>query len=503
MSLLITASPGEFRALREFLHESLYTEAEILERLQFDGLYLVLAGKRPEGHWNYSDALGLLIRLLLLGDTVSATELEALIPSEVLSVMEAVGLLDDADRQAEHRYAPVMLYPVGNLFIASDRFSNPDGSPFCAPDDVVYPAITKNSAEFLTILPSRHCNSMLELCGGTGAAVIGASFRGIADHCWTEDIAARATEFAEFNIRLNGVENVVALTGDLYEPVDGQRFDRIIAHPPYVPAKTPKWVFRDAGDSGEAVTHRIISGAPDHLEPGGVLYCLALGLERKEEPLEGRLRGWLGEKHNEFDVLMVESDTFTPERIASLPVLSGQRSVQEYQEYRRQFADSGVDQFCYGLMVVQRAREDRPVFTVRRTSSRRTGSLEIEWLITSQTHFALEPNRLALLDEKPCMTKDMALEVVHGFRDRELMPTGFRLRTDYPFELTCEIQPWTAQLIAKCDGTRTGRELYSFCRESGLIVGEVTAEDFTILIRDLVSGGFLNVNSVSLPGAAG
>jgi methylase of polypeptide subunit release factors len=35
---------------------------------------------------------------------------------------------------------------------------------------------------------------------------------------------------------LNDVSNVTVLQGDLYDPVQGQRFDRITIHPPYVPA---------------------------------------------------------------------------------------------------------------------------------------------------------------------------------------------------------------------------------------------------------------------------
>ena len=66
-----------------------------------------------------------------------------------------------------------------------------------------------------------------------------------------------------------------ALRGDLFAAVGAQRFDLILANPPYVPGPPPpaRGAARatDAGADGRAILDRICAGAAAHLTPGGVL----------------------------------------------------------------------------------------------------------------------------------------------------------------------------------------------------------------------------------------
>lgn len=90
------------------------------------------------------------------------------------------------------------------------------------------------------MIPASPCERFLELCCGTGIAALLAARNG-AKHAYAFDIAARSVPFAEFNRRLNGLESVTIREGDLYSPSAGERFDRIVAHPPYVPVLQPKY----------------------------------------------------------------------------------------------------------------------------------------------------------------------------------------------------------------------------------------------------------------------
>jgi len=58
-----------------------------------------------------------------------------------------------------------------------------------------------------------------------------------------------------------------SIEGDLYAPVMGRRFDVVAAHP-LGAFDGDAMVFRDGGDSGEAIIRRIIEGIP-HLRNGG------------------------------------------------------------------------------------------------------------------------------------------------------------------------------------------------------------------------------------------
>src|SRR5690606_36116914 len=131
----------------------------------------------------------------------------------------------------------VRLYPTEGLYIISDL--DPEAPGAAELDELeplvhVFSAITSLTGSYMKQLPDTPCERFLELCGGTGiAALVVARFAG---HAWTADITARSTAFAAFNAQLNGLSNVSAVQGDLYEPVRGMTFDRIVAHPPYVPA---------------------------------------------------------------------------------------------------------------------------------------------------------------------------------------------------------------------------------------------------------------------------
>jgi len=114
---------------------------------------------------------------------------------------------------------------------------------------------------------------VLELCAGPAVAGLTAA-REHAAHLTTVDVSRRAALCAAVNGRLNGFY-VRARRGDLFEPIAGERFDLIVANPPYVPGiKPPRagaaraW---EGGGDGRAVIDRICAHASDHLNPRGVL----------------------------------------------------------------------------------------------------------------------------------------------------------------------------------------------------------------------------------------
>ena len=121
--------------------------------------------------------------------------------------------------------------------------------------------------------PLRSGAAILELCAGPGLAGIAAA-RSRGATLTTVDVSRRAALNARINGWLNGVR-VRAVRGDLYGAVSGERFDLILANPPYVPGPPPpaRGAGRatDAGADGRAILDRICSGAAGHLAAGGTL----------------------------------------------------------------------------------------------------------------------------------------------------------------------------------------------------------------------------------------
>lgn len=479
--------------VREFFIRSGYTEQTVCQRLGLGAQHEVLSRKAPLMQAPAEDAAGVLIRLFLEGGYAE----ESLLPTAVAGALEKLGLLAADSDRPECRYATVFLYPLGGLFIASDRWNHPDGSHFTPPEDIVYPAITKNTYRFMSMLPSGACARFLELCSGAGAAALAAA-SGCAAQAWAVDITGRSTRFAEFNRLLNGLENVTVFQGDLYAPVEAMAFDRIVAHPPYVPALSRKWIFQDAGAEGEDITRNIVAGLPRHLSPGGRLYCLALGADVAGEPFERRLRGWLGEDEGQFDCLLAVVETHTPTEIASQPLMRGEIAHAEFVSRRDAFTSAGIERFVYGLMVLERhAVEGRPPFTARRQLGPRTGSAEFEWAMRWEAFAASPESAARLLEARPKISPSLELQVVHRPGEGGLAPASFTVAANYPFNMECKIEPWTAAMLPACDGVRTCRELHQLCRERGWIPPQVQPEEFASFLATLISGGFLEIEGFS------
>jgi release factor glutamine methyltransferase len=115
--------------------------------------------------------------------------------------------------------------------------------------------------------------AILELCSGPALAGLAAARRWGAA-LTTVDIARRSVINARVNGWLNGV-GVTALRGDLFDAVAGERFDLILANPPYVPGGPPPaggpGRATDAGADGRALLDRICATVARYLRPGGTV----------------------------------------------------------------------------------------------------------------------------------------------------------------------------------------------------------------------------------------
>jgi release factor glutamine methyltransferase len=115
---------------------------------------------------------------------------------------------------------------------------------------------------------------VVDVCTGSGLLAVTAALCGA--QATAIDVSRRAVLCAALNARLNGVR-VRALHGDLLAPVGGERFDVIVANPPYLPADDDALPARgparawDAGRDGRALLDALLAQAPAHLAPGGVL----------------------------------------------------------------------------------------------------------------------------------------------------------------------------------------------------------------------------------------
>lgn len=142
-------------------------------------------------------------------------------------------------------------------------------------------------------LPDVSGAHVLELCSGSGALALTAAARGAA-RVVAVDRSQRAVVAARVNARLNRLAQVEVRRGDLLEAVLPQeRFDLIVANPPYLPAETDDDARWDAGPDGRGVLDRIVARAPDRLRPGGRLALVQSGFAGLQETVSALERAGL------------------------------------------------------------------------------------------------------------------------------------------------------------------------------------------------------------------
>jgi len=175
----------------------------------------------------------------------------------------------------------------------------------------------------------------LDLCTGSGIFAIYAADK--ASWVVATDISRRALKFAKKNTKRNKISNIRFRRGDLFGPVEGEKFDYIATNPPFVPVppNLSAALHSDGGSDGLCLVRRILEQAENYLKPDGrmQMYSLTLGNET-ETLLEELLRKNLGNRR----VTMVSMYS------EPLPLEEFTADLEHYpvQEWREELAGMGL-----------------------------------------------------------------------------------------------------------------------------------------------------------------
>ena len=134
--------------------------------------------------------------------------------------------------------------------------------------------------------PGRPRVRVLDLCCGSGTVAVSVASERESAEVTAVDISPEAAALTGENAAEAGVsDRVRVLVGDLYAPLGpGERFELVVANPPYIPsaklATMPREVVDwepmaalDGGPDGLDAFRRILDGLPGRLERGGHLAC--------------------------------------------------------------------------------------------------------------------------------------------------------------------------------------------------------------------------------------
>lgn len=246
-----------------------------------------------------------LARLFYLECEETRRLLAGAIPRTEQRALASAGLLDLNRTNVRAR---LRIDVVAGLHLLADRrFAAPDRRALGLPcGDMVYPP-GSDSVLLATMAESLAGERVLDLC--TGSGVQGLALARSAGRVVGIDVGPRAVAVARANARLNGIGNFEARHGDLYRPVAGERFDLVVANPPFVASPVGGPAYHSGGPYGDRVLARVVRGFGAHLTAGGRAVAISHLALRAGEEIGDRIRPWLAELRGRALVLLLEEGT--------------------------------------------------------------------------------------------------------------------------------------------------------------------------------------------------
>ena len=216
------------------------------------------------------EALALVLHALHLRHDIPADYLDARI-----TVAESAAVAELFAQRLDRRIPAAYL-------IGEARFA---GLDFDVDENVLIPRspIAELIEEgFAPWLDADQVSSVLDLCCGSGCIGIACAYAFPSALVDLADISSAALDVATRNIERHALESRVrALRADVYEGLDGERYDLIVSNPPYVSSAEMQGLpaeYRhepelglEAGDDGMDVVARILAGGAEYLSPGGIM----------------------------------------------------------------------------------------------------------------------------------------------------------------------------------------------------------------------------------------
>jgi len=482
----------EFAQVRNFFRSAEFDDATVCRALAIDAMSDMASVRWDEIRLDTLSApLRWCIETFVRGTPPPAQQSRALCGEETFAAFRSLGLLRAARHDPAAIVSPIWLYPIAGFIVVSDRHDDPEGETFVPPEDIVFPALHAGTLSFLRLLPATRGGEALDLCGGAGIGAL--HLARSARLAVTADVTERAAFFAAFNGRLNDMP-ISSVCGDLYEPVKSQQFDLISAHPPYVPAVGTHMVFRDAGDTGEEITRRVIEGLPAHLHCGGicVIVCTARDTEK---PFEQRARDWLGPVAPEFDVILsVEKVRSVEDVVASMRERGMITGDEQAQAVTARLRALDTRHFVSGALIMRRCAEPVLEAPVRLRLSDDATAADFERLFAWRRHARWSDFSRWLAESRPRLAPDLQLTVRHAVHEGELVPADCVFSKERGIRTELRIERWVVPLIARFDGDRSVAQVYAAARNAGEMPDELTLEAFASLVRLMIERDLLRVD---------
>ncbi len=488
--------PGDHLRARDVLARANYSEEGLREALGTSDLLGNREVDTPPGlrRTRTGTTLHTLIRLFFLGVPVELDAARRAVHPMSLESWEQANLLA---LHGDLATPLVKVQPYQGVLLAADM---PARVRSGAPGDFVLGVGRSSVLLAHTVVPGR-VRRTLDL--GTGCGLLALLASPHSEQVYATDKNPRATAFAHFNVRLNGIDNVECLTGDLFEPVANQRFDLVVSNPPYVIAPSVRYLFRDSGMRGDQFCRHLVGAAACVLEEGG--YCQvmsnwALGAGQSwQEPLADWFDG-LG-----CDVLVWAADPQDASSYATTWIHQTEadylnRLPHLYDEWMGYYEREGIEAVGYGLITLRRSSSGGSNwvgFVKMTTGSGAPRGSDIRRRFELQDFVESVADDQQLLDQRFRLAPDVRLEQHYAPKDGgfSAVATKLHLARD-PSYHTMDVDATVTTLVMCYRGERLLREVLHEMASAMRIELDQLVPGGLAVVRRLVQSGYLLPSSV-------
>lgn len=448
--------PAALVRLGDALRSEGFDEAAVLERLGTGSTLIAPDEASVERRRLGDDRLSDLIRLFLLHEPVDARTLDA----EALELVERDG---DAIR------SPVAVQPWRGALVVHDWHED---AP--AEDHVVGASGVTEALADLTV--RRTVGTALDLCTGSGAQA--ALMSGHAGSVVGVDVSPRALQLAEWTLALSGIDNVELRPGDVRDSCSGERFDLVVANPPFVVSPDRRWLFRDAGG---AISRMVVERAAELLLDGAYATVLCQWGLGGGEGWDDRPRAWVEGRGCDAWILRLPTVEAVLDHAANWNRLLQRVDPPEFERTIDRWVDhfvrKGIDRVVSGAVVLRRRSGTNWVRADEGSGWPAEPSGEhIERLFDGQTLVESLPDDSALLDLRLAGVPGVRLDETRSYGEERLELVAAQLRSALP--VRAKVTRAAVDVLIRLDGRATLRDLS--CAENALPV-----------IRELVALGLL------------
>jgi methylase of polypeptide subunit release factors len=434
------------RALGEQLRATGFDEAGVKRALGGVELWKarVMGDARPS---LAPEPLATLVSLLHVRRPVARDVARVALGAVPLDALVDEGLLADDDGRVT---ASFQITPWLGLLVAHDTFDASD-----VPADHVVGG--SRAAETLARGTIRvRSGRTLDLgCASGVQALLAASHSG---HVIATDVNPRAVGLTRLNARLNGFDQVEAREGSWFEPVEGERFDLVVANPPYVISPDSDFLFRDGGAEADSVSRMVVRGVGEHLAPGGIGHVLCNWALRPGE-VRHPVAEWVEGLGCDAYVLdfgpesVVEYAARWNEHLAIADPPAYDAAVGRWlAEYRR----LGIETISFGLVILRRRFAGEPWFRTVAAGAGPVGFGGAQLLRAIEAFDYLEDSgpEPPLLDERLALVEGHVLTHRMRFSGGTYGKPTVTLTVEGGLGLAIEVDPTVVLVLEALDGER-------------------------------------------------